>query len=1161
MTKPPRRRGSVDEPSRAPARPGVVGVLSPSTGGFFFGEVLAGVVAAVSEAGEGRVVVLQTLDAGQTSDIVPTADATLPLAWSQVDALVAIAWAAEPAFLTRARAAGIPVVIASNELPGVDAASVVVDNDGGVRMAVDHLVRHGHTAIGFLGHLGQNDVAERHLAYQAAMRAHGLEALPMVAAPNQVESGGAAAAAEILATSPRWTAVVAGTDRIAVGLIGAVEERGADVPRDLAVVGFDDAEIGWYADPPLTTVRQDCSLIGALAARLAMAEASGQAVPHTRATVGATFVRRQSCGCPPSGPEVSRDLERSAEALLAAIWGVVGVEPGDVPRAAADAGTPAPRALPLGDVDLVRLDDAIAAASARLVASPATPETVEAFAHAAVHLLSETAAAMPPDAPGRATLQYAESRFTTLLSRARARDNREHVRRLSNALTVQLDVGLSLLGRALGDDPADLRWLAAAGIRTACLGVWADDARATVRIVGVRDEDGHGLHSLVGSVAPVEEFPPTPVLDLADAGRGTVAYVIPVRGAGEDQGALCLVAPLDREYGTARATYDHWAALLGAALRERALLDGLRHSEQRYALAAGAAADGLWEWDAASNAVYLSDRALELMDFDEAPATYRSTTLHPDDLERAREVLVGSLTTPGLPTEVEARVLRRDGTSRWVALRALARCGDDGVAAGLVGSVSDIDERKTLEEKLRRAALYDQVTGLPNRRLFLERLTRALEQPRRRASSRFAVLFLDLDGFKLVNDSLGHLMGDELLQVVGERLRADLRTVDTAARFGGDEFAVLLTDPVPEDLLVVARRIQKRIGAPVPLGDQEVTVTASIGIATSGTSYTDAEDVLRDADIAMYRAKETGRGTACVFDPAMHERALMRMRTRTALTRAIQRHEFVVHYQPVVDLADPAVYEFEALVRWQHPERGLLPPSQFLPHLEGTQAAVALGHDVLDTVCAQLADWRRVHGPDLTVAVNLSQREFWSADLPGTVADTLTRHAVPASALVLETTESVIMTEPERARAVMTELKDAGVRVRLDDFGTGHSSMQVLRRCPVDALKIDGSFVSELGDGRQSTALVAAMVALGRALGIEVHAEWVETAEQAALLRELGCTTAQGWLFGKALPADEAGALIGTTLGPPGPPTTGASGPPEGARRAVRVHAPDRPDR
>ena len=1168
MTHRPRRRGPENRPVRAGARPGAdrpttLGVLSPSTGGLFFGEVLAGVLAAVDEAGGGRVVLVQTLDAGQTADIVPPAEGTPPLAWSQVDALVAIAWAAEPAVLNRARAAGVPVVLASNALPGVDAASVVVDNVGGIRLAVEHLVAHGHTAIGFVGHVGQSDVAERHVAYEAAMRAAGLEPLPMVTARDQVESGGAAAAPEVLAASPRWTAAIAGTDRIAAGLVRAVTERGVDVPGDLAVVGFDDAEVGWSLDPPLTTVRQDCSSIGAVAARLAMAEAAGRPVPHTRTTVEATFVVRQSCGCLPSLPNLAPDYSGAAETLLRAVWGVIGLEPGDVPPhgSVADLG-PAPQAYGLDDIDLVHLDEAVARAVSDLVAVPAAPERVEGFAQASVLRMAEIAARMPVGSPERVTMQYTVSRFVTLLGRVQARDGREHVRRLSAALGVQLDVGLRLLGRPLDGDPTDLAWLSAAGVSTACLGLWADDERTTLRIAGVRDEDGHDLGRLVGTVTTVEEFPPSAVLDVADAGDRTVAYVIPVRGAGDDHGALCLVAPLDRHYGTARATYDHWAALLGVALREQALLEGLRHSEQRHALAARAAAEGLWEWDTRTDAVYVSDRALELLDLDEAPHGFHNEAFHPDDRERAHAILMSSLETPGVPVEVEARVQRRDGTTRWVAVRALAVPGDDGDGAAMVGAISDIDERKSLEEMLRRAALYDHVTGLPNRRLFLDRLASALGRPHDGSTPRFAVLFLDLDGFKLVNDSLGHLAGDELLQVVGERLRADLRAVDTAARFGGDEFAVLLAGPVPEDLLVVARRIQRRIGAPVPLGDHDVTVTASIGIATSATSYADAEDVLRDADIAMYRAKEAGGGTACIFDPEMHERALSRMHTRTTVTRAIEERQFVVHYQPVVDLADPTVREFEALVRWSNPQRGLLPPSKFLPHLEGTQAIVTLGRQVLDTVCAQLAEWRRAHGDDVTVAVNLSHREFWSADLPAAVACALAAHDVPGSALVLETTESVISTAPDDARAVVAELRRAGVRVRLDDFGAGHSCVRVLRSFPLDALKIDGELVAELGSGTQAKALVAAIVALGRALEVEVDAEWVETPEQAALLAELGCRAAQGWLFARALPPDQAGALIGRRLGPSaGSPTTSPQTPADGAPDPGRVHIPDPGDR
>ena len=405
-----------------------------------------------------------------------------------------------------------------------------------------------------------------------------------------------------------------------------------------------------------------------------------------------------------------------------------------------------------------------------------------------------------------------------------------------------------------------------------------------------------------------------------------------------------------------------------------------------------------------------------------------------------------------------------------------------------------------------------------------------MEYPRRRKSARFAVLFLDLDGFKRINDSLGHLMGDELLRIVGERLREDLRSVDTAARFGGDEFALLLTDPVPDDLLVVARRIQDRVSAPVLLGGQEVSITASIGIAASETPYGCAEDVLRDADIAMYHAKEVERGTACLFDPVMHTRATSRLRAQSELRAALVGEQFVVHYQPIVELDGSVLRQFEALVRWEHPERGLLLPADFLPIMAETGTIVVLGQWIIDTVCRQIAGWRRdFHGP-FAVSVNLSHREFWSDQLLLTVTQALSRHHVPPRCLILEITESVIMSDTEAARQIMADLHATGIRMHIDDFGTGQSSLHALRAFPVDALKIDQSFVHQLDVDTQTTELVRIIVGMGRTLGLDVVAEGVETDAQADQLRTMGCGTAQGWLYAEALPGDEAGKLLGTAL-------------------------------
>jgi diguanylate cyclase (GGDEF)-like protein len=461
-----------------------------------------------------------------------------------------------------------------------------------------------------------------------------------------------------------------------------------------------------------------------------------------------------------------------------------------------------------------------------------------------------------------------------------------------------------------------------------------------------------------------------------------------------------------------------------------------------------------------------------------------------------------------------------------VLSRGLGVAGEQGEVVRVVGSLADVHQRKVLEEQLRQAAMYDTVTGLPNRRLFLDRLTSSLACSRRRDGSGYAVVFLDLDGFKLVNDSLGHLRGDELLREVGRRVRGVLRETDTVARFGGDEFAVLLPDPVPGDLLAVARRIQDAIAAPVRLGDERFSVTASVGIASSATGYEDPEDVLRDADIAMYHAKEAERGTASVFDQLMHTRAAGRLKARSDVRAALAEQQFVVHYQPIVSLAGGDEPHFEALVRWQHPERGLLQPVAFLLGMEGDATIVALGEWVRDEVCRQIAAWRRETGVWVTVSVNLSHREFWAADLVGSVVAALDRHGLPPSCLVLEITESVVMSETAGARAIMTRLRERGLRLHIDDFGTGESSLAALRSFPVDALKIDGAFVAELGLVEQTTALVRIIVDMGHALALTVVAEHVERPDQDARLRAMGCTHAQGWLYGPAVPAAEAGTLV-----------------------------------
>jgi diguanylate cyclase (GGDEF)-like protein len=437
-------------------------------------------------------------------------------------------------------------------------------------------------------------------------------------------------------------------------------------------------------------------------------------------------------------------------------------------------------------------------------------------------------------------------------------------------------------------------------------------------------------------------------------------------------------------------------------------------------------------------------------------------------------------------------------------------------------------ESQRLQEEVRKSALYDSLTGLPNRRLFLEKLKAAIAL-RGRSGAQFGVLFLDLDGFKLINDSLGHQMGDRVLTAVGDRIGAELRAVDTGARFGGDEFAILLHDTDALDALVVARRVQDALARPLDLDGSDVSIRTSMGIATSTVEYASGEDILRDADTAMYRAKTDEPGTIAFFDEEMRADAVRRQVLHTEIRLALEEHQFEVFYQPIVNLVSGRTDRFEALVRWRHPDRGLVMPDEFLPVMEETGLIVGLGHWIVEEVCRQLAEW----GPRVvSVSINISDREFWHRGLLPHIVDVLRSHRLTPDRLALEVTEGVLMRHPEMALRMMHEMHDAGLRLHIDDFGTGSSSLETLHRFPVDAFKIDRSFLRSLDSGDHTTELMTALVGLGRSLGLAVVAEGVETGDQLAFLTSIGCAAGQGYLFMPAVDRDHAPALLDRSLAP-----------------------------
>jgi len=474
--------------------------------------------------------------------------------------------------------------------------------------------------------------------------------------------------------------------------------------------------------------------------------------------------------------------------------------------------------------------------------------------------------------------------------------------------------------------------------------------------------------------------------------------------------------------------------------------------------------------------------------------------------------------------------VRKDGTSFPAQLISDVIKDGSGDPLGIVTICEDITERKLAEEQLFRHAFYDVLTGLPNRKLFSDRLGRAVERAKRRDDYRFAVLFLDIDRFKLVNDSFGHGVGDELLIAIARRLEHCLRPGDSVARRGGDEFTILVEDIRDAGgATQVAERIQAELTAPFQLDGQEVFTATSIGIAMGGAPHQRPEDLLRDADTAMYRAKALGKARYEVFDSAMHEHAVSILQLETDMRRAIERGDIAVYYEPIVSLQTGTITGLEALARWQHPQRGLVLPEQFIPLAEETGLIVPLGRHVLREACRQLRslhEWLDGGEPRLTVSVNLSASQLGQADLLDQIDQVVLESGVDPACLKLEITESVIMANAEAATTTLLKLKDRGIQIRLDDFGTGYSSLSYLQRLPVDTLKIDRSFVSRMGAAGEKAEIIGSIVTLARSLGMEVMAEGVETAYQLARLRELTCDSAQGWFFSKPCPPGDIQSLI-----------------------------------
>jgi diguanylate cyclase (GGDEF)-like protein len=502
--------------------------------------------------------------------------------------------------------------------------------------------------------------------------------------------------------------------------------------------------------------------------------------------------------------------------------------------------------------------------------------------------------------------------------------------------------------------------------------------------------------------------------------------------------------------------------------------------------------------------------------------------VHRDDVDQLKSDL--QLHLEGLTPhfENEHRILAQDGTYRWMLSRGLAVRDSAGNATRIAGSQTDVTDRKLAFEQLTHDAFHDSLTELPNRALFMDRLERSLRNAKRHPEQLFAVLFLDLDRFKVINDSLGHLIGDQMLIAVAQRLKMTLRSIDTVARVGGDEFAILLENmDSATDAARVARRIHEELSVPFEIGEDEMYTTVSIGIALSTTGYERPQDMLRDADIAMYRAKSQGKARHEVFDKAMHEHAVRLLQVETDLRRALEREELSLHYQPVVSLETGLITGFEALLRWNRSDR-LISASELIPIAEETGLILPIGQWVLREACRQMEMWHRRFPSQrpLIVHVNLSPKQFLQPSLVDSIQQILLETGLDPRSLNLEVTETVVVENAESAAALLSQLRAMRIQLALDDFGQGYSSLSTLHRYPFHMLKIDRSFIIDMVENQRNFEFVRAIANFARILGMEVVVEGVETAEQMARVRTLGIGQAQGYYFSKPLPPDAANDLL-----------------------------------
>jgi diguanylate cyclase (GGDEF)-like protein/PAS domain S-box-containing protein len=565
------------------------------------------------------------------------------------------------------------------------------------------------------------------------------------------------------------------------------------------------------------------------------------------------------------------------------------------------------------------------------------------------------------------------------------------------------------------------------------------------------------------------------------------------------------------------------------------LYDRLQKSETRYALASKGANDGLWDWDFSNEEIFFSKRCLEILDVEET-AGYQSmrncwlNKMHADEVESVVEQFKSHLKGKTNHFQNEHRVKLESGEYRWVLARGLAFRDEDGRAVRIAGSLTDITERKKAEIKLEYDSIHDSLTNLPNRKFLMERLKRSLERTQKDKKYSFALLFIDLDRFKVINDTMGHQTGDEILLKIADKLNYLIRPKDMVARLGGDEFVILVENIKDQEQVIrIADRIISTLKTPLVHRKKKFYLSASIGIAFSSPDYDIPDNLVRDADIAMYSAKIKGKGRYEVFEKQMLSGAVSYLQIQNDLHRAVENNEFALFYQPIVSLTSQELVGFESLIRWIHPVHGLIPPMEFIPIAEENGLILPIGKWVLRESCRQLSEWQETYKMprNLFISVNISAKQIDRGTVINDVTEILAETNLSPAFLKLEITESTLMKNQDRAIQTVSVLREMGVKISIDDFGTGYSSLSYLHNFAIDTLKVDRSFVQRIGMPDEKTEIIQTIIALAANLGVDVIAEGVETEEQLQFLRENNCEFGQGYYYSRPVNSTLATELIG----------------------------------